>query len=99
MASGPSAPTITAPATGEVRPAEIASDWGELLLVATVVMVEVPVAKLTVRELFRLHAGSVVAASQLSGAHVPVVVGGKVFAWGEFQVVGEHLALRIAELA
>jgi flagellar motor switch/type III secretory pathway protein FliN len=99
MASAPSAPTITAAAAVATRPPEIASDWGELLLVATLVTVEVPIAKLTVRELFRLHAGSVVAASQLSGAHVPAVIGGKVFAWGEFQVVGEHLALRIAELA
>jgi flagellar motor switch/type III secretory pathway protein FliN len=99
MASAPSAPTITAASALVARPVETASDWGELLLVATVVTVEVPIARLTVRELFRLHAGSVVAALQFSGAHVPVVIGGKVLAWGEFQVVGEHLALRIAELA
>jgi flagellar motor switch/type III secretory pathway protein FliN len=86
------------PAAG-ARPAEVVADWGELLLVAAVVTVEVPVAKLTVREVFRLHIGSVLAASQLSGAHVPLVIGGKLLAWGEFQVAGEHLALRIAELA
>ncbi len=99
MAASLSVPTIAAAAAGAARPAEVAADWGELLLVATVVTVEVPVTKLTVREVFRLHVGSVLGAAQLSGAHVPLLIGGKLIAWGEFQVVGEHLALRVAELA
>jgi flagellar motor switch/type III secretory pathway protein FliN len=87
------------PAAPAARPAEGPSDWGELLLVTTLASVDVPIARLTVRELFRLHSGSVLAAAQLSGAHVPLSIGGKIFAWGEFQVLGEHLVLRVAELA
>jgi flagellar motor switch/type III secretory pathway protein FliN len=73
--------------------------WGELLQVPTTVTVDVPIAKLTVRELFRLQKGSVLASAQVSGVQVPIVVSGRLIAWGEFQVSGDHLALRIVELA
>jgi flagellar motor switch/type III secretory pathway protein FliN len=84
-----------APATARER----ADSWGELLQVPTMVMVDVPIAKLTVRELFRLQKGSVLASSQMSGVQVPIAISGRLIAWGEFQVAGDHLALRIVELA
>jgi flagellar motor switch/type III secretory pathway protein FliN len=62
------------------------------------VTVEVPVVALTVRELFRLEKGSVVATSQSAGANVPVQIAGTLIAWGEFQVFSEKLAVRLAEL-
>ncbi|MGA2717365.1 MAG: FliM/FliN family flagellar motor switch protein [Candidatus Acidiferrales bacterium] len=61
--------------------------------------VEVPVVALTVGDLFRLEKGSIVSTGQLTGANVPLRVGGRLLAWGEFQVIGEHLAVRVAELA
>lgn len=70
-----------------------------VLLVPTTLSVEVQIGKLNVRELFRLEKGSVVASVQAAGANVPLYVGKKLIAWGEFQVVGENLALRVAELA
>jgi flagellar motor switch protein FliN len=70
-----------------------------MLLVPTTLSVEVQVVNLNVRELFRLEKGSVVASVQTAGANVPLYVGKKLIAWGEFQVVGENLALRVAELA
>ena len=53
----------------------------------------------TVRELFRLQKGSVLASTQVSGVQVPIAISGRLIAWGEFQVAGDHLALRIVELA
>jgi flagellar motor switch/type III secretory pathway protein FliN len=61
--------------------------------------VEVPVIAMTVGELFRLDKGSLVNTAQLTGANVPLVVGGRLLAWGEFQVIGDRLAVRVAELA
>ena len=61
--------------------------------------VEVPVVALTVGDLFRLEKGSIVSTVQLTGANVPLRVRGRLLAWGEFQVIGEHLAVRVAELA
>lgn len=74
-------------------------NWGELLLVSVKVSVEVAIQRLTVRELFRLDVGSVLVSAQQAGANAPVVIGDVALAWGEFQVVEDHLALRVVELA
>lgn len=60
--------------------------------------VEVPVIALTVRDLFRLEKGSIVTTSQPAGANVPIHIAKALVAWGEFQVFGEKLAVRLAEL-
>lgn len=60
--------------------------------------VEVPVIALTVRDLFRLEKGSIVTTLQPAGANVPVRIAEALIAWGEFQVFGERLAVRLAEL-
>jgi flagellar motor switch/type III secretory pathway protein FliN len=70
-----------------------------LLHIPTSVSVEVPIVALTVRDLFRLEKGSILSTSQPTGANVPLRVGGRLIAWGEFQVVDDQLSLRIAELA
>jgi flagellar motor switch/type III secretory pathway protein FliN len=87
------------PAPAPTAARERNDSWGELLQVPTTVTVDVSIAKLTVRELFRLKKGSVLASSQASGVQVPIAVSGRLIAWGEFQVANDHLALRIVELA
>jgi flagellar motor switch/type III secretory pathway protein FliN len=72
--------------------------FAQVMLVPATLTVEVPVVNLSVRELFRLEKGSVVASAQSAGANLPLFVSKKLIAWGEFQVVGENLALRVAEL-
>ena len=91
------AAALAAPASAALaKPIDL---WPQLLFVSTSLSVHVPLLNLTVRELFRLDKGSIVASSQPSGANVPLCVGARVIAWGEFQVFGDNLALRIAELA
>lgn len=92
-------PAVAAPAPALAPPAKLLDAWSQLLLVPTAVSVHVPVVQLTVRALFRLDKGSIVVTSQASGANAPLCVGDKILAWGEFQVVSDTLALRIAELA
>lgn len=72
--------------------------FAAFLHVSAAVSIEVPVVTLTVRDLFRLEKGSVVVTSQPSGANVPVRVASSLVAWGEFQVFGDKLAVRLAEL-
>ena len=73
--------------------------WQELLRAAATMSVELPVTRLTVRDLYRLAPGTIVETSALEAAAVPVRVNGQLIAFGEFQVVGERLAVRIAEIA
>jgi len=73
--------------------------WPEMLRVRATLSVEVSIKHLTVRELYCLDVGSVVASGAASGENVPLLAGGRLIAWGEFQVIGDLLALRIAELA
>jgi flagellar motor switch/type III secretory pathway protein FliN len=95
MAENPQAPVLDV-ATNVAPALDV---WGEILSVTAMVSVEVPIVGLTVRELFRLEKGFIIASSQFSTANVPMIIGGKLVAYGEFQVVGENLALRVAELA
>jgi flagellar motor switch/type III secretory pathway protein FliN len=98
MAANPFA-VVPVPPPAPAAAKERVDGWGELLQVPTMVTVDVPIAKLTVRELFRLQKGSVLASAQVSGVQVPIAISGRLIAWGEFQVAGENLALRIVELA
>jgi flagellar motor switch/type III secretory pathway protein FliN len=70
-----------------------------MLSVHATLSVEVSIVRLTVRELYCLEKGSLVGSSAASGENVPLLAGGKLIAWGEFQVIRDNLALRIAELA
>jgi len=75
-----------------------ADRFGSFLHIGAAVSVETAVVGLTVRDLFRLDRGSIVTTSQPSGANVPVHIAGSLVAWGEFQVFGDKLAVRLAEL-
>jgi flagellar motor switch/type III secretory pathway protein FliN len=81
---------------GTDRPGD---NWDELQMVKTTVAVEVAIPNLTVRDLFRLEVGSVLATAHLSGTNVPLLIGRRTIASGEFQVSGDTLGLRVAEMA
>jgi len=63
------------------------------------ISVEARVVGLTVRELFRLEKGSIVATLSSANASLPLYAGKKMIAWAEFLVSEEKLGVRIAELA
>lgn len=99
----PSTSTAVAePSTHPASPAQtpLSSDpWSGFLHVSTTVALDAAVVGLTVRELFRLEKGSIVATAQPVESNAPLTAGGSLIGWGEFQVVGEKLAIRVAELA
>jgi flagellar motor switch/type III secretory pathway protein FliN len=99
-AGEPSAGTQLTRRAVAVSPADASIDTlAGFLHVPVLVQVEVPVVAMTVGDLFRLDKGAIVNTAQLTGANVPLRVGGRLLAWGEFQVIGDHLAVRVAELA
>lgn len=63
------------------------------------VSLELPVARITVRELLALTPDSILETSCKATSDLPVRVNGVLIGWAEFDVVGNHLAVRITELA
>jgi len=59
---------------------------------------EVPIPHFTVRKLLALEPGVILDTYHEEGSHVPVLVNGQMIAWGEFDVMGETLAIRLTEL-
>ena len=88
--SAPTMPAAALPGANE--------PFAAFLHIPAPVTVEVRVVALTVRDLFRLEKNSIVATSQSAGANIPVHIAKALVAWGEFQVFGERLAVRLAEL-
>jgi len=73
--------------------------WARVESLPCVLSVEVPVPGFTVADLVRLAKGRVIATNWIVGQDVPLRINGEVVAWIEFEVVREHLAVRLTELA
>jgi flagellar motor switch/type III secretory pathway protein FliN len=61
--------------------------------------VELKVPVFTVRDLFRLSAGSVIETDWAQSTDVPLFVNKELIGWAEFEVLGEGLAVRVTEFA
>jgi flagellar motor switch/type III secretory pathway protein FliN len=92
MEKAPASPTAEAPP-------ETLEAWSGLLRLTGTASVQVYVTGLTVRDLYRLGPGTVVRTSLPDSSNVPLRFNGRLIAWGEFQLVGTRLAVRIAEIA
>jgi len=73
--------------------------WHDAGLLPCALTVDVPLKEFTVRDLLRMEPGTVVESKNVEGADVPVLVNARLIGWAEFEVVGQHLAVRITELA
>lgn len=73
--------------------------WEEAAWLPSVVSVDLPLKRFTVRDLLRLEAGAVFDTDIANGADVPVLVNGQLIAWAEFEIVGRSLGVRMTELA
>jgi flagellar motor switch protein FliN/FliY len=61
--------------------------------------VEISVPGFTVADLVHLERGRVIASHWTVGQDVPLRVNDQLVAWSEFEVVQNHLAVRLTELA
>lgn len=104
-ADGPHAAVVLAvppsrPTTAEVTGASRAPSGGLDLLhgVEMQVTVELGRARMTVRELLSLRAGSVIELDRAAGSPADVLVNGRLIARGEVVVVDENFGVRITEI-
>jgi flagellar motor switch/type III secretory pathway protein FliN len=72
--------------------------WSHVKALLCRLSVEVPIPHFTVGQLLALAPGVILDTYHEEGSHVPVMVNGQMIAWGEFDVVGEILAIRLTEL-
>ena len=77
----------------------IADPWARAELLPCLLTVEISVPRFTVADLVHLERGRVIATSWTVGQDVPLRVNGELIAWSEFEVVQNHLAVRLTELA
>jgi flagellar motor switch/type III secretory pathway protein FliN len=72
--------------------------WAHALLLLCKLTVDLPVQGFTVADMLCLQPGAVIPAHLRVGADVPLRVNGTLLANGEFEVAGDHLAIRLTEL-
>lgn len=87
-----------------VAPSKVQNDippagWAQALTLACRVTVDVPLPGFKVARILRLQKNSVINTHWRLGTDAPLLVNGRVIAAGEFEAVGDHLAIRVTELA
>jgi len=87
----------TAPAPAQ--PARVNSEaWAQALTLQCSLTVDMPLPGFTVRDALELQKNAVVDSHWRVGTDVPLRVNGRLIACGEFEVVGNRLAVRVTEL-
>jgi flagellar motor switch/type III secretory pathway protein FliN len=72
--------------------------WEQVLPLPCRLTVDVPLPGFTVADALRLRRSSVINSHWRVGTDIPLRLNGELIARGEFEVVGNHLAVRITEL-
>ncbi|HEY2545805.1 MAG TPA: FliM/FliN family flagellar motor C-terminal domain-containing protein [Candidatus Acidoferrum sp.] len=72
--------------------------WEEANWLPCLLSMDLPVDSFTVRELLRLEPGVILETRNANSADVPIVVNSQRIGWGEFEVIGQRLGIRITEL-
>ncbi len=81
------------------KESEAQAAWAQALHFHCQLSVSLAVPEFTINRLLRLKRKSIVDTRWRLESDVPLRVNGEVIAWAEFEVVGNHLAVRITELA
>jgi flagellar motor switch/type III secretory pathway protein FliN len=72
--------------------------WAQVARLPCRLAVDVPLPGFTVSDALRLRRNSVVNSHWPVGADIPLLLNGELIARGEFEVAGNHLAVRLTEL-
>jgi flagellar motor switch/type III secretory pathway protein FliN len=73
--------------------------WQPVLGLPCELMVDLPIPGFRIADLLQLRPGSVINAVWRVGQDVPLRLNGTLVGWGEFEVMGNSLAVRLTELA
>lgn len=73
--------------------------WPMISHLPVLLRVHVPLSGLRVRDVLALEAGQTLPSLWPVGENLPLAAGANQIAWGEFEVAGQHIALRLTRLA
>ncbi|HUB02753.1 MAG TPA: FliM/FliN family flagellar motor C-terminal domain-containing protein [Terriglobales bacterium] len=73
--------------------------WRRVEVLPSLISVEIPVPSFTVADLLRIAPGHLINTGWTVGVDVPLRVNGQLIAWSEFEIVNNHIAVRLTELA
>ena len=92
-------PESAAVTQGETPAVDDSVAWARVRNLGCSLTVELALPDITVRDLMQMQGDTVIDSRWEVSADVPLLVNGVLIAWGEFEVVGGRLAVRITELA
>jgi flagellar motor switch protein FliN/FliY len=90
---------ITALAIGSNVLVPIPRELAAFQLLSCQLSLEIPIPGFTVAALLRLSPNDVINTHWLQGSDVPLHVNGKLIGWTEFEVIDDHLAARLTQIA
>jgi flagellar motor switch/type III secretory pathway protein FliN len=82
-----------------VQKVEEHPSWHVLARVPQTLTALIPLPEFTIHDLLTLEKGRVIESNVLTTEMIPIRIGSVRIAWGEFEVVDQALALRMAKLA
>jgi flagellar motor switch protein FliN len=77
----------------------LADRWAHVDSLPCLLTIEIGVPGFTVADLVHLECGRIIASRWTVGEDVPLRINDALIAWSEFEVVQNHLAVRLTELA
>jgi len=87
-------------AAAQAKPGAPAADcWTRVESLPCQLSIEIPVPDFTVADLVELVPGRLVDTRWTVGEDVPLRINGELIAWSEFEIVNNHVAVRLTELA
>lgn len=82
----------------ESETAESGAAWSQVLSLPCQLTVDLPIT-FTTKDVLEMGLQTVIATNCRVGSDIPLRANGELIAWGEFGVTGNHLVLRLTELA
>ena len=73
--------------------------WARVEALPCLLSIEIPVPGFTVADLVNLEPGRLIDTRWTVGEDVPLRINGELIAWSEFEIVTNHIAVRLTELA
>jgi flagellar motor switch protein FliN/FliY len=83
----------------DTNPQALPKNWDAFQLLPCQLSLEIPVPGFTIAALLRLSCNDVINTHWLQGSDVPLHVNGKLIGWTEFEVIDDHLAARLTQIA
>jgi flagellar motor switch/type III secretory pathway protein FliN len=90
--------TIPGPSPDEERNYD-ESRWQPVLGLPCEFAVDIPLPDFMIADFLELHVGSVIGANWQVTRDVPLRVNGTLIGWGELELAGDRMAVRLTELA